>query len=194
MKAQISYEEALPIFNQYLKTDYLRKHSRETDVIMRKLACRIQEDETFWGITGLLHDLDSDIIEGNNAHHGYKTVEILKESGFDMPEMFQAILSHTEGMDDKRPKRRSVLDYCLAGAENITGIITAYVILRPEGKLEGTKPKSIRKKLEDKSFAASVNREFIADAVSTLSMDESDFIQLSIDGSRNRDVNLKVAL
>lgn len=181
MKNQISYDEALSVFNNYLKTDYLRKHSRETEVIMRKLASLIHEDENFWGITGLLHDLDSDIIEGNNSGHGYKTVEILKESGYDIPEMFQAILSHTEGMDDKRPKRSSILDYCLAGAENITGIITAYVILRPEGKLEGTKPKSIRKKLKDKSFAASVNREFIADAISALSMEESEFIQLSID-------------
>ena len=181
MKNEISYDEALAIFNTCLKTDYLRKHSRETEVIMRKLASLIHEDETFWGITGLLHDLDSDIIEGSNVLHGYKTVEILKESGYEIPEMFQAILSHTEGMDDKRPKRYAVLDYCLAGAENITGIITAYVILRPEGKLEGTKPKSIRKKLKDKSFAASVNREFIADAISALSMDESAFIQLSID-------------
>jgi len=181
MKNQISYDEAVSLFNTYLNTDYLRKHSRETEVIMRKLAHLNHKNETFWGITGLLHDLDSDIIMGNNTLHGYKTVEILKEAGYEIPDMFQAILAHTEGMDDKRPKRNSVLDYCLAGAENITGIITAYVILRPEGKLEGTKPKSIRKKLKDKSFAASVNREFIADAARSMSMEESEFIQLSID-------------
>lgn len=181
MKDTIQYNEALTLFNRYLKTDSLRKHSRETEVIMRHLARHFQEDEDFWGITGLLHDLDMDECQGDYTHHGYKTLEILQQEGYNIESMFHAILSHTEGLDDTRPKRETLLDYCLAGAENLTGIITAYVLLRPGGKLEGTKPKSIKKKLKDKSFAASVNREFIADVSRHTSLEEADFIQRAID-------------
>ncbi len=181
MKTKISYDEALSLFKDRLKTETLRKHSRETEVIMRRLACELGQDKTFWGITGLLHDLDLDIIDGDYSKHGYKTVEILREEGYEIPEMFNAILAHTEGLDENRPKRQTLLDYCLAGAENLTGIISAYVLLRPGGKLEGTKPKSIRKKLKDKSFAASVNRQFIIDAYEKAGMEASDFIRLSIE-------------
>jgi len=181
MKESITYEEAQKLFDTYLKTDYLRKHSRETEVIMRHLAPVLHEDEEFWGITGLLHDLDMDACKGDYSRHGFRTLEILKDEGYDIPSMFQAILSHTEGLDSSRPKRETLLDYCLAGAENITGIISAYVLLKPGGKLEGTKPKSIRKKLKDKSFAASVNREFITDTYLHANMEESEFIQLAID-------------
>lgn len=181
MKETLTYDEAQKLFNKYLKTDYLRKHSRETEVIMRHLARVLNEDEDFWGITGLLHDLDMDVCKGDYSQHGYKTLEILKDEGYNIPSMFKAILSHTEGLDSRRPKRETLLDYCLAGAENITGIISAYVLLKPGGKLEGTKPKSIRKKLKDKSFAASINREFIADVPPHTSMEESEFIQLAID-------------
>jgi uncharacterized protein len=180
-KTTLSYDDAHQLFNAYLKTDYLRKHCRETEVIMRRLARQLNEDESFWGITGLLHDLDMDSIDRDYSKHGYKTLEILRQEGYEIPAMFHAILSHTEGLDDTRPKRQTLLDYCLAGAENITGIISAYVLLRPGGKLEGTKPKSIRKKLKDRSFAASVNREFIADVPKKTGMEESEFIQLAID-------------
>lgn len=61
MKETMTYDEAQKLFNKYLKTDYLRKHSRETEVIMRHLARVLNEDEDFWGITGLLHDLDMDV-------------------------------------------------------------------------------------------------------------------------------------
>ncbi len=65
MKNKIEYNEALEIFNKYLKTDYLKLHSRESEVIMRKVAAHFGEDEELWGITGLLHDLDMDVINGD---------------------------------------------------------------------------------------------------------------------------------
>ena len=62
MKTNITYPEAKALFDKYLRTEYLRYHSRETEVIMRSLAKHLGEDEEFWGITGLLHDLDLDEI------------------------------------------------------------------------------------------------------------------------------------
>jgi len=144
---------------------------------MRRLANHFNEDEAFWGITGLLHDLDLDIIGDDLKTHGYKTVEIMKEEGYDIPEMFEAIISHTEGLTDA--KRKTNFDFILAAAENITGMITAYVLILPEKKIEGVKVKSIKKRLKQLRFAASVNREFIYDIEKTgISLDE--FIEISI--------------
>ncbi|RKY55017.1 MAG: hypothetical protein DRP93_04200 [Candidatus Neomarinimicrobiota bacterium] len=128
MKTYISYKEAITLLDKYLKTEYLRFHSRETEVIMRSLAKYLGQDEEFWGITGLLHDLDLDEIGENIQRHGEHTVEILKNEGYDIPELFNAILSHVEGIEGVSHKRRTDFEFILAGAENITGLITAYVI------------------------------------------------------------------
>lgn len=180
MKKSITYSEATTIFNKYLHTDYLRKHSRESEVIMRRLAQYFNADEEFWGITGLLHDLDMDICNGDYSRHGYRTVELLKEEGFDIPDMFEAIIAHTEGLETSHATRQTDFHYLLAAAENVTGIITAYVILKPDKKIAGTQVKSIIKKLKDKSFAATVSREFINDIEKT-GLERGLFIEMAIE-------------
>jgi len=181
LKDKITYSEAKLIFDKYLKTEYLRFHSRESEVIMRKLANKLGENEEFWGITGLLHDLDIDVINGDYSKHGYKTVEILSDEGFNVPKMFSAIISHTEGIEGNDAKRETKLDYCLTAAENLTGLISAYVLMRPDKKIAGTKAKSITKKFKSKSFAASVNREFINDITKVTDLQRNEFFQLAID-------------
>lgn len=181
MKTQMNREEAQQLLDTYLKTDYLRLHSRETEVIMQALARHLGKDEEFWGICGLLHDLDLDDIGENMQMHGQRTVELIQEANFDIPELFSAILAHVEGIEGVDHKRRTDLDYILAGAENITGLISAYVILRPEKKIEGVKSKSIMKKFKSPAFAAKVNRDFIQDAAVHANMDLHEFITLSIE-------------
>lgn len=180
MKTGINRVEALQLWAKYLKTEYLRFHSLESEAIMRKLAIHFEKDKEFWGITGLLHDLDMDEIKGDYALHGYKTVEILKKEGYDLPEMFEAIISHTEGVSESTAKRETDFDIILSAAENITGIISAYVLMKPDKKIAGTKLKSIKKKLKAKAFAASVNRAFIYDIEKT-GIDLDTFLQISID-------------
>lgn len=179
-KTAISYGEAKALFDKYLKTEYLRHHSRETEVIMRALARKLGEDEEFWGICGLLHDLDLDLIGEQMPLHGSRTVEILKEAGYDIPVMFDAIRSHVEGIPGIIFRRKTDLEYILAGAENITGLITAYVILRPDHKIEGTKVSSVLKKFRSPAFAAKVNREFIIDAAKHAGMELADFTAIAI--------------
>ncbi|RLD65792.1 MAG: phosphohydrolase [Bacteroidetes bacterium] len=180
MKTEINNNEARQIWNKYLKTQYLKFHTLESEAIMRKLAKHFGEDEDFWGITGLLHDLDMDIINGDYSLHGNKTVDLLKEEGYDIPEMFKAIISHTEGVSGNEAKRETDFEIILSAAENITGIISAYVAIRPDKKIAGTKVKSIKKKLKSKAFAASVNREFIYDIEKT-GIELDTFLQISID-------------
>jgi len=180
IKTKITNEEARQIWEKYLKTEYLKLHMLESEAIMRKLAKHLSKDEDLWGNTGLLHDLDMDVINGDYQIHGIKTVEILKNEGYDIPEMFNAILSHTEGINEASPKRSCNFDYILSAAENITGMISAYVAVRPDKKIEGTQPSSIVKRLKSKAFAASVNREFIYDIEKT-GLKLNDFLQISLD-------------
>lgn len=183
MKDTITIDEARALVEKYLTQQYLRDHSRETEVIMRALAKHFSEDEEFWGLVGLLHDLDMDEIGEEHDKHGDRTVEILKEEGYDIPEMFKAIQSHTENLGFTDAKRESKLDFALSAAENITGIIVAYTLMRPDKKLENVKVKSIKKKLKDKSFAAKVNRELINDIEKT-GLERSEFLQIAIDAMK----------
>jgi predicted hydrolase (HD superfamily) len=179
-KGKITNQEARQIWEKNIKTEYLKLHMLESEAIMRKLAKHFGKDEDLWGNTGLLHDLDMDVINGDYQFHGIRTVEILKNEGFEIPEMFAAILSHTEGINPNSPKRSSDFDYILSAAENITGMISAYVAVRPDKKIAGTQPSSIVKRLKSKAFAASVNREFIYDIEKT-GLKLNDFLQISID-------------
>ncbi len=180
MKESITNQEAKQIWDKYLKTEYLRLHTLESEAIMRKLAAHFGKDEDLWGNTGLLHDLDMDVIQGDYRFHGQKTVEILQNEGYQIPEMFQAILSHTEGVNESSPKRTSNFDFILSAAENITGMISAYVAVRPDKKITGTQASSINKRLKSKAFAASVNRDFIYDIEKT-GLTLNEFLQISID-------------
>jgi len=180
MKNTITRSEAKLIWDKYLKTEYLRFHTIESEAIMRKIAIHLGKDEEYWGIAGLLHDLDMDLINGDYQQHGHKTVEILKEEGYEIPEMFDAIIAHVEGLNKTGAKRTTDFDFILSAAENITGMISAYVAVKPDKKIEGTKPSSIIKRLKTKAFAASVNRDFIYDIEKT-GMKLDQFLQLSID-------------
>lgn len=188
MKKSIDREAALTLLKKYVTSKSVFLHSIESEAIMIKLAENLKTfqkkediDPTFWGITALLHDLDSDRISGDLSKHGFETVEILKSEGYEIPVMFESIISHTEGLGFSDTKRTHTMDYALAASENITGIISAYVKMRPTKKIEGLKDKSITKKIKDSSFAASVNRQFINDVEKHLGIERSKFVNIAIE-------------
>lgn len=183
MKNSITTEEARELLDKHIHEEYLKFHSRETEVIMRALARHFGEDEDFWGITGLLHDLDYEGIGNTEEKHGAGTEEIMKEEGYDIPEMFHAIKAHCENLGYLGVKRESKLDFCLSAAENVTGLISAYVLMRPDKKIAEVQPKSINKKFKDKSFAAKVNRELIDD-IQKVGLERSEFFQIALDAMK----------
>lgn len=180
MKNTITAQEAHALLNQHLHQEYNVWHSLESEAIMKALAKHFEENEELWGCTGLLHDLDWEEVQDNNEMHAKKTVEILKEAGYDIPEMFHAILAHCEGLPGNDAKRESKFDFALAAAESVTGLIFAYVLMRPDKKVATVEPSSINKKFKDKSFAAKVSREFIGDIEKT-GLDRATFFQISLD-------------
>ncbi len=168
--------EALELLETYLSDETLVKHSLATEAIMRGLAAELGEDETAWGLAGLLHDIDFEETRTAPEKHAVQGAEILREAGF--PDWFvHAVRSHNSEFTGVEPE--SKLDFALICAENATGLIVASALVRPDKKLEGLKVKSVRKKFKDKSFARNVPRKSI-ELCSELGLELSSFLALSI--------------
>jgi len=148
-----------------------------TEAIMRSLAKHFNEDEEVWGLSGLLHDLDMEIVDYHldPALHGVKTVEILKSE--DIPQIvFDAILAHNEATGKSR---NELIEKCIYSTDPITGLIVASALIRPERNLASLEVKSILKKFKNKQFAAGANRDIIM-SCSEFKMELDDFIALSL--------------
>lgn len=181
IKAGISYDRAVEILDKYIKDGALRNHVRESEVVMRALAKRLGENEEVWGIAGLLHDIDWEVLSHDASQHTLKAAEILKEEGVS-DELIQLIQSHTYGIPEcpfPDLQRSSKFQHALACGETITGLVYSYGLMRPN-KLEGASAKSLKKKFKDKSFAATVSREIIREC-EHLGLELSEFFQLAID-------------
>lgn len=171
--------KAKELMLKYLKTDHLIKHSLETGVVMRGLARHFGENEEYWAVCGILHDIDLDIIGTDYSKHGVTSVALLKNEGVEDPVLFQAVLSHAENLGFVKEKRGSNLDFALSAGENITGLIVAYALILPSKKLADVKPSSVLKRLKEKAFAAKVNRELIADIEKT-GLPKDKFVEIAV--------------
>lgn len=143
---------------------------------MRDLAKYLGEDEDKWGLAGLLHDLDVEKVNADPKVHGLETARILEEKGMD-PEIIDAIKHHNEiatGIE-----RSTKFQHALAAGETITGLIVATALVYPDKKVASVKPKSIKKRMKQKAFAASVKRENIMECEKA-GIPLDDFIGLSL--------------
>ena len=147
---------------------------------MRALARRLGRDEDKWGMAGLLHDIDVEITNADPHTHGLESAEILRKLGVD-DEVIDAIGMHNEIAAEK--SRHTEFQHALAAGETITGLIYATALVYPDKKLNSVKYKSVRKRIYEKAFAASVNRETIMECEKTgIGLDE--FIQISVDAMK----------
>jgi predicted hydrolase (HD superfamily) len=179
----ITREQASALLDKYLTTSWIKLHSRESEVILRAVAEKINEDQDLWGLTGLLHDLDMDKIDVKNPKdHGVKTCEILmQEFNKNVPdEMIHAIKSHVESLGFVGIKRESKLDFALGACENLSGFLVACALVMPDKKLASVKTESVIKKLKKKDFARNVNRQFIYD-IEKVGLGLEEFITLALE-------------
>ncbi len=158
MSYGITREKALSLLNENLKNKNLIKHCLATEAVMTSLAERLNEDKEKWSLAGLLHDLDVEFCNADIKVHGKETVRILKENNVD-DEITEAVRMHNE--EEAGKKRSEKFHYALAAGETITGLIIATTLVYPDKKLASVKPKSITKRMKEKAFAASVNRDII---------------------------------
>ncbi|PIR94018.1 hydrolase [Candidatus Falkowbacteria bacterium CG10_big_fil_rev_8_21_14_0_10_39_11] len=180
MNAGVTIDQAREILLKYIKEENNVKHCRESEVIMRALARHLNEDEELWGIAGLLHDIDWELVADDEEQHGIKMQEILKDEGVS-DELIQVIVSHVGGFTKHFPEsnRQTKFEHALAAAETITGLIVATALVRPDKKLSSVEVKSVKKKFKDKSFSARVNRDVIREC-EELEMSLEEFIELSL--------------
>jgi putative nucleotidyltransferase with HDIG domain len=172
----ITRKQALELLNEHIRNPNLIKHCLATEAVMMALADKLGEDRERWGLTGLLHDLDVEIVNADLAVHTLETEKILRDRGVD-DEIIQAIKLHNEKAHGQRRSTR--FHHALAAGETITGLIIATTLVYPDKKIKSVKPKSIRKRMKEKSFAAGVDRDIVMEC-EKLGMDINEFSEICL--------------
>ena len=145
---------AWAILTEFTKGDSLRKHARAVEASMRAYAGRFGEDADAWGTAGMLHDFDYEM-HPHAPQHPMKGAEILAARGVPA-EIVYAILAHA---DYSGMPRTALLDRALYACDELSGFVHACALVRPGRVIAGLEPASVKKKLKDKAFARTVNRD-----------------------------------
>lgn len=171
--------EALDSIRANVENENLIGHMLATEAIMRALARRLGEDEEEWGLTGLLHDIDVELTEGDMSIHSKLGADLVKELGAS-DEMAQAILCHNEAHGIPC---QTLLDKALFCTDPLTGLIVAAALVRPDKRLAGLSTKSLMKRFGEKRFAAGANREQIAKCTD-ISLELEEFIAIGLEAMK----------
>ncbi len=174
-------EDAMALLKEYNKDDALVKHALAVEAVMEHFANKYEEDPEKWRVIGLIHDLDYGKYPDQHCH---KTKEILTEQGW--PEDYiRAVISHGWKIcTDVEPKER--MEKVLYTIDELTGLIVATVLMRPNKSIMDLTPKSVKKKFKKKSFAAGVDRSIIEEGAAMLDMDLTEVIDETIKGMQAR--------
>ena len=168
-------DAAWGLLTEFTQSESLRKHALAVEACMRAYAKKFGEDQDLWGIVGLIHDFDYEKYP-TPEEHPYKGNEILKERGYS-DEIRRAIMSHAEysGVSRDTPMEKA-----LFACDELAGFITACTLVKPSKSLAEVEAKSVRKKMKDKAFARSVNRNDITTGAADLGVDLEEHIAFCI--------------
>ena len=168
-----SRDEALAILHEFTKTDSLRKHALAVEHAMKACARKYapDEDPVRWGMAGLLHDFDYEKYP-TAEEHPWVGSKILEERGFD-EEFRRAILGHAPYTNVPRD---TMMAKALFACDELCGFLVACALVQPSKSMQDVKPPSVKKKLKDKAFARSVNRDDIYHGVEELGVDLEEHI------------------
>ena len=174
-------EVSWAILTEHTKSDSLRKHAVAVEILMRAYAAKYDEDVETWGMVGLLHDFDYEMYP-TIPDHPLKGAAILRERGY--PEdIIHAICSHA---DAAAFPRNTLMARVLFACDELAGFLTASALVRPGKSILGMEAKSVKKKLKDKAFARSVNREDILQGAGELGVDLEEHITFCIQALEKR--------
>src|SRR5437762_10574073 len=176
-------EAAWNLLTEYTQSESLRKHALAVEACMRACSRKFgdgsPETENLWGIVGLIHDFDYERWP-TPEEHPYKGNEILKERGYS-DEIRRAIMSHAEysGVSRDTPMEKA-----LFACDELAGFITACTLVKPSKSLAEVEAKSVRKKMKDKAFARSVNRNDITTGAAELGVELEEHIAFCIEAMK----------
>ena len=172
-------ETAWCLLTEFTQSESLRKHALAVEACMRAYARKLGGDEDLWGLVGLIHDFDYEKYP-SAEDHPYKGNQILKERGYS-DEIRKAIMSHATytGVPRETP-----LEKALFACDELAGFITACALVKPGKSLVEVEAKSVRKKMKDKAFARSVNRDDIINGAADLGVDLEEHIAFCVEAMK----------
>ena len=188
------------LLTEFTQSESLRKHALAVEACMRAYARKLGGDDELWGVIGLLHDFDYERWPSLDDHP-YRGNEILAERGWS-EKIRRAIMSHAEysGVTRDTPMEKA-----LFACDELAGFITACALVKPGKSLAEVAAKSVRKKMKDKAFARSVNRDDIVNGAADLGVELEEHIafcieamkgiagELGLDGSGGKTTSIDVA-
>jgi putative nucleotidyltransferase with HDIG domain len=176
---------------EHTESQSLRKHALAVEACMRACARKLGGDEELWGLVGLIHDFDYERYP-SAEDHPFRGSEILQQRGYS-EEIRRAILSHAQysGVPRVTPMEKA-----LFACDELAGLITAVALVKPGKSLAEVDARSVRKKMKDKAFARSVNRDDIITGAADLGVDLDEHIAFCIDAMKGiaRELGLEGAL
>lgn len=172
-------ETALELLKAYNKSESLIRHALAVEGVMRYMAKKAEEDEEMWGVIGLIHDLDYEMYPDQ---HCTITEKILKDNNWP-PEYIRAVMSHGWGLvTDVEPVTR--LEKTIFAMDELTGLVATSALVRPSKSVLDMEARSVKKKWNDKRFAAGVDRSVIEKGATLLGVTLDDMITDCIMGMR----------
>jgi predicted hydrolase (HD superfamily) len=164
------------LVSEHVTNENLRRHMLACEAIMRALAKRLGEDPDEWGLAGLGHDLDVELTADDPSKQGVIAAEKVTALG-GSPEVAHAMAAHN---DLTGVATESRLDVALVAADQLSGLITAAVLIRPDKSLAQVQLKSLRKRYRETAFARGADRESIA-RCQELGLDLDEFMTIGLE-------------
>jgi putative nucleotidyltransferase with HDIG domain len=185
---QPTRDQAWDLVCEWVDSDSLRKHLLGVEAAMRAYARKYGEDEERWAVTGLVHDLDYERYPDLDTGHPRHALKELEDRGYPQ-DVIDAVAGHAEFMG---VPRETLMAKTLFAVDELSGFIAACALVRPTG-IEGMKPKSVKKKLKQPSFAAGVNRDEVQRGAEELGVDFDEHVAFVIAAMAERADELGLA-
>lgn len=186
----ISRDEALALLKEYNKEAFHIQHALTVEGVMRYFASQKGYNEDFWGIVGLLHDIDFELY---HEEHCVKAPELLKNGGVS-DDMIHAIVSHGYGLTGIDVEPVHEMEKTLYATDELTGLIWACALMRPSKSTKDLELKSLKKKYKDKKFAAGCSRDVIENGAQMLGIELDDLLSETIMAMRSCEDAVNLAM
>ena len=176
-------EEAWNLLRQYNKESFHLRHALTVEGIMRYFAKELgyADQEEYWGIVGLLHDLDFELYP---EEHCVKSQELMREHGVD-ESIIRSTASHGWGLTAANIEPEHQMEKVLFAIDELSGLIGAAALMRPSKSVQDMELKSLKKKYKDKKFAAGCSRDIIANGAAQLGWELDELLIKTLDAMRS---------
>ena len=185
LSAGIGRDDAFALLCEHNKEEFHIEHAETVEQTMRYFAREYDsENEEFWGIVGLLHDLDWEEHDDDPMNHTVYAAKDIEAAG-GSAELIRAIQTHTSDYNTELPKPELMMEKVLFATEELTGLIGAAVVMRPSRSVMDFNVKSLKKKFKDKRFAAGVDRDVIRSGAEMLGWELDELFARTIEAMQS---------